>query len=404
MGASGGIDQRWYIFDDCFKAVGFDPLVKECERLNSLSINENVYYVSGFVGCEGKEFPDGKNKIFNRLSCYVASKILGLDSVRMYNSFQEVVFSEKKICLSEYFKQRRWELDFLKIDTDGHELEVLYGAEELFSQNQFLGILVEVPLHGEVHPLSNTFANIDIFLRKRGFTLFDINIYRYSRKDLPGKFLLDIPAQTDFGQVIWGDALYLRDIGDYEYIQKYNYAIDEKKVLKFICIHELFGLNDCAIELFNIFSDKIELLKKHKELRELLVPYDDGLCTIDDYFKRFDEFVLYSKYKLEHKFEEYKSKLKKYKKIAFFGAGGRLRSNIEFLLSFLSVDSKIFIFDNDQNKWGKCIGEVEIYPPYEIKNVAPDIIIITSTFSNEIFQQLMEIHKINNLTFEILFF
>ncbi|WP_459878440.1 FkbM family methyltransferase [Desulfothermus naphthae] len=401
VGASGGIDFRWLVFGNYLKAVGFDPLVKECERLNKENNHPNIKYVAAYVGCKNKKFAENKNDFFKRSSAFYANKILNLNSWDRYNSFQELVFSKIHISLSEYFKDNNMELDFLKIDTDGHEIEVLYGAEQLFEKDQFLGVYVESPFHGSTHPLSNTFANIDIFLRQRGFSLFDIEVYRYSRKDLPGKFLIEILAQTDIEQVMWANVLYLRDLGDIKYMEKYpNYQITLEKILKLTCIFEIFNLNDCAIELINIYNERLkEKYKDIEQLKELLIPPIEGKpARLKDYYEFF------VKNYLEKQFERHKQCLKKYNKVAFFGAGGRLRNNITNIIRFLNDSSKIIIFDNDKNKWGYKIHNIEIVSPDKIIKFKPECIIIISTFENEIFFQLMDMQEKYNLKFDVVFF
>ena len=85
-------------------------------------------------------------------------------------------------------------------------------VERFMAEKQVLGLLVESQLHGIAHAHSNVFSNIDRLMREQGFSLFDFEIYRYTRATLPGHFVYDIPAQTHEGQVVWGDALYLRDV------------------------------------------------------------------------------------------------------------------------------------------------------------------------------------------------
>jgi hypothetical protein len=112
-----------------------------------------------------------------------------------------------------------------------------------------LGLSVEVQLHGADYPHSNVFSNIDKFLRHAGFSLFDLDIYRYSRGALPARFQYDIPAQTVSGQVQWGEAIYFRDLADPDYDAMHQFQEDEQKVLKLCCLFEIFGLPDCAAEL-----------------------------------------------------------------------------------------------------------------------------------------------------------
>jgi hypothetical protein len=139
-------------------------------------------------------------------------------------------------------------VDFLKVDTDGHDIEVILGARNILASG-VIGLRVEEQLHGSPHKYANTFSNIDRLLRERGFSLFDLDVYRYSRADLPAPFVYDIPAQTTTGQVSWGEALYLRDLGSPAYESMWNYEVTAERVMKLAALFDLFELPDCAAEL-----------------------------------------------------------------------------------------------------------------------------------------------------------
>ena len=144
VGASGGIDQKWLRFGNRLQAIGFDPLVKECERLNKLSDERRIQYVSAFIGAPprlrlpGSSLPS--NKPADRLSVTLANEKLKTKPSERYNAFQEVIVSEAHTTLDDYLSDTGNKVDFLKIDTDGHDIEVLYGATRLFEQDHFLGI------------------------------------------------------------------------------------------------------------------------------------------------------------------------------------------------------------------------------------------------------------------------
>ena len=51
VGASGGIDEFWSCFGSRLKAVGFDPLIAEVDRLNKSNKPSGVRYEAAFIGC-----------------------------------------------------------------------------------------------------------------------------------------------------------------------------------------------------------------------------------------------------------------------------------------------------------------------------------------------------------------
>jgi len=82
------------------------------------------------------------------------------------------------------------EIDVLKFDLQGYELEALKGCTKIFEKTRLILLEVEFVYIYENQPL---FAEIDMFLRSKGFALF--NLYDlYTRES---------------GQLSAGDALYL---------------------------------------------------------------------------------------------------------------------------------------------------------------------------------------------------
>lgn len=86
-------------------------------------------------------------------------------------------------------------------------------------------------------------------MRKQGFKLYNLSAARTARAALPLPFLNSWPGQTVRGQPYWGDLLYLRDPVDTGFSRHWNFNPDPVKLLKLICLFELFGLPDCAAEL-----------------------------------------------------------------------------------------------------------------------------------------------------------
>ncbi|HXF54902.1 MAG TPA: FkbM family methyltransferase [Hyphomicrobiaceae bacterium] len=108
------------------------------------------------------------------------------------------------------------EIDFVKLNVQGAELQVLEGAAGLL--DGVLGILVEVSFV-ESYRGRPLFADIDAHLRGAGFTFFDLLAHHYV-----GRAVAPVAAQhlalvqptlgqqvSAWGQLVEGHALYLRD-------------------------------------------------------------------------------------------------------------------------------------------------------------------------------------------------
>ena len=289
VGASGGIDRAWLSLNPHLRAVGFDPLVKEVQRLNADNPYPKIQYVDGFVVAKDYErllppqFVADKlrsrdNSAFARSSSLRAEKLGNMDFQKeIFNSGQEMVFSEKRIELDEYFEGLdQNSIDFLKIDTDGSDYQVLTGARQILDSDAVLGVTIECQFHGVVHDEANLFCNIDRFLRARGFSLYDLAVHRYSRADMPQPFVYNIPAQTLGGQIQWGEALYFRDIANPDYARMWGHNYPIAKLIKLACLFELFFLPDCAVELILRNRSAFEAILPVERCLDLLTPPGHG--------------------------------------------------------------------------------------------------------------------------------
>ena len=289
VGASGGIAQRWFIFGDHLRAVGCDPLVAECERLNRESTNPNVCYRACFVVSNDPvdAIPDDlrvdpsllkDNYPLARSSSTEAIRLLGMDYAReQYNRGAPMRHAEERITLDDFAALRpEFHANFLKVDTDGSDLQVLRGGRQLLRSSDMLGVAVEANLHGPIHPAANTWPHIDALLRENGFTLFDMSLWRFSRAALPAKFVYEVPAQTIQGQILWGDALYLRDLGAPDYDLIWGASPSALNVLKLACLFELHDLADCAAELLLQREALVSAITEVGPLLDLLTPCVDG--------------------------------------------------------------------------------------------------------------------------------
>ena len=303
VGASGGIESHWRIFGEYLNAVGFDPLVKECARLNQAERSPNVRYHAAYVGAgESASFlpseenadPDSgwSNQPFPRTSATRAEQALSISAMQRYNSGdEEILLSDERVSLDEYFSGTRVNtIDFIKIDTDGHDYEVLCGARDILAKHLVLGLYVECQFHGQIHPRANLFSNIDRLLREEGFSLFDIEVYRYTRACLPGKFVYDIPAQTTGGQVLWGDALYLRDAAVPGYEDRWECELSVEKLIKLACLFEIYGLPDCEAELLLAHKGRLgDVIDVPGCLDLLAAEADPSSPSFEDHNRKFDE-------------------------------------------------------------------------------------------------------------------
>jgi len=281
VGASGGLAQLLQAFGNQWTGIGFEPLVKECERLQR-DAPPHLQYVPAFVtgppDSEPRDRDHGtlqtKDWSYFRSSSVRAQKLQHVDYARAkFNSGEELVYTNGRTTLDQFLDTYPCTPNFLKVDTDGSDYDVLRGAANLLASPQLFGVLIESQFQGDFQSdRANVFANIDRFLRAKGFQLVDLSTWRYSRAVLPSKFVYDIPAQTLRGPVLWGDALFFRDYGHPEYERLTGYKIDITDVLKLAAILEMYDLEDCSAELLIKYGDRLPASLQLDTLLNLVTP------------------------------------------------------------------------------------------------------------------------------------
>lgn len=125
--------------------------------------------------------------------------------------------------------------DFLKLDVQGYELEVLAGASA--TVGNCLVLEAETSFN-EIYKGQPLFTQIDSVLRPLGFSLIDLERIWWRRAKVP-------PAISTRGQIIWANALYLRDpwdTGDFSREKLGKIAIILCAYRLFDIVHELLRL------------------------------------------------------------------------------------------------------------------------------------------------------------------
>jgi hypothetical protein len=133
--------------------------------------------------------------------------------------------------------------DFIKVDAECADLEVLKGAENALAKN-CLGVFVEVSF-AKRHKGAPLFGEVDNFLQERNFILMDIFLERWIRKN-------NVTGFFTRHQVVWGDVLYV--ISRSEFLRRMEAVdLDERGGLfsKFLFILMLYQLYDYADEIID---------------------------------------------------------------------------------------------------------------------------------------------------------
>jgi len=182
-------------------------------------------------------------------------------------------------------------VDFLKIDVDGPDFEILNSFDLAFETLGVLGVGIEVNYFGSAADTDYSFHNVDRFMKARGFELFGTTVRRYSLACLPSPYVSNFPAETEFGRPLLGDALYIRDLGRHEQ-DEFAARLPLAKLLKLICIFAAFNLPDCAAEITLRFRERLSDSCDVERILDSLAAQAQGPIerplTYREYLRRFE--------------------------------------------------------------------------------------------------------------------
>jgi FkbM family methyltransferase len=133
-------------------------------------------------------------------------------------------------------------IDFLQIDVQGAELNVLKGGQALIDRSVY-AVQIEV----EFSPLylgQPLFADLDLYLRGQGFELFDLGLPHHCQRS-------PISSMLRSGQKLWSEAFYLRDGLQPRAGAKATLDFTQPApLLRLACIADAMEFTDYALELF----------------------------------------------------------------------------------------------------------------------------------------------------------
>lgn len=192
------------------RAVGFEPDPVECARLNQEASHERLSAAAVFL-----PFALGERQTRQVMhlcrepgasSLYAPNRALldrfpGASRVDVMDAVVVEVTSLDALSRGPQ-AGALLPVDFMKLDTQGSELDILKGASGVLALVQGIEVEVEFAPIYQGQPL---FRDVDAFLASNGFTLYKLRRVHWVRRGYAGD-----PRGTA-GQVMFADALYLRD-------------------------------------------------------------------------------------------------------------------------------------------------------------------------------------------------
>ncbi len=296
IGCSGGIDPVVRVFGDRLRVLALDASADECERLAALETHPGIRYVAGFVGIEpGHEFalragqrPRYERNPFGR---FCAGRMLEINKERLESAPLEeklhhnawgmtrLADPSRPVIVPSLLTQMGWtDIDYLKIDIDGPDFDVLNSFDGYLSSMEAIAARLEVNLYGGTDEVQHTFHNTDRFMRARGFELSGLDVRTYAMSAMPAPFAITAPAQNVSGRPYQAEAFYARDPAAPEQTSS-SIPLTPEKLAKLAAILSIWHQPDGAAEILKVFSDRLSPLLDTEIGLELLAGQAQSSAT-----------------------------------------------------------------------------------------------------------------------------
>lgn len=250
VGAAAGVDARWHPFRGSVQVVGFEPQAEEFAKLPQ---SPGQRWIQAALA--GRPGPRTLH-----LTRYWSNCSLLLPNPAVLQQFEwgndhDVLKECPLDCttLDACLRGEGIRPDFLKVDTQGSELEILTGARTTLEQDvQIVEVEVEfTPLY-QAQPL---FAEVDQFLRGAGFHLQDLGNFLYMKPR----------SQAGVGgvkgQLVSADALYFKEL------TAETARMTEGTLRAVLLGYVAYGYPDKALVLLQQLSAAGRQLPHHEALR-----------------------------------------------------------------------------------------------------------------------------------------
>jgi len=218
---AAGVEFDWWRLDGLAKFYGFEPDAVECARLSreAKETNRPADYFPVGLGREAKMSPLYITQHPACSSIYEPDPVL----IARYQGLQVTTpVRETQIQLARlddwWSGEGNPEVSFVKIDTQGSELDILEGAPNLLAQ--CLGVEVEIEF-ARIYQNQPLFHQVDALMQSSGFHLWRVYGLTHYCETEPNDYTnvdrqffggsLSTSFDSGPGRLFWGNAIYLRD-------------------------------------------------------------------------------------------------------------------------------------------------------------------------------------------------
>lgn len=309
IGCSGGIDPIWRAFEPRLQALGIDASRSECQRLAGIERNPDVSYVAAFAARSADKPVDISAgpaaplimRMRDRLSFMRTREIrehrlkgASTEEQFRHNAWEMTGLADpaRPIVAPDLLAERGWtDLDYLKIDVDGADFEILKSFTGRFDSLGVIAVQLEVNFVGTDQPDEHTFHNTDRFMRGQGFDLLRLDVRNFSSRALPAHYIWPTPAETVSGRPFQGEAYYARDVLAPHRLAA-GASLSVEKIAKLAAVFSAWQVPDAAAELligrrdtlaplFDIDAGLDLLAAQTQTQRSRPLPYREYMATFE---------------------------------------------------------------------------------------------------------------------------
>jgi len=242
VGCSGSLPPRWAPLADCIDYLGFDPDPRALERLDQTPSGFRSHRVLPHA-VAGRSGPATLIRTRSpHCSSLLEPRRAWLERFSYRDLFQELDRGEVAcVTLDDAARSHGVRADVLKLDSQGLEVPILEAAGSLLDDVVVLDLEAGFV---ENYVGESTLAEVDVFLRSRGFLLFDLEARHVTR----------VAGPETRGQPLWAETLWLRD-----WLSERSFGVPAPeptpdRLLRSIFLASFLGHADYARELVRHFE------------------------------------------------------------------------------------------------------------------------------------------------------
>ncbi len=277
VGVQDGISTRWAALGDQLRVYGFDPLAEAIAPLEAANRPGHRYFAMALGDEDGeRELYVQGNTTATSFYAQAPSRYEVSDTVWRSQGVRRVPIARLDTLYANGAVPRA---DFIKLDCEGFEPEVLKGARRFLAESPILGADMETSFN--VSPIlkdTHFWASYEPLLR-RSLLVFDLRFNRVPRASYAERVRTarsgvamvggtHRPATCNF--LFARDLVQERDSPDSFAQPPAPPSADE--VLKTAVVLELYGLVDCAYDLLLAFEATLADRLDVRRATEILVP------------------------------------------------------------------------------------------------------------------------------------